>query len=240
MNAPLPTFSGRPLAKRIRVYLMHSCPIVCAGLGAMLAGQPGMDVSAPGRWPCADEPCVVIADYAAALRAAREGGGAQHERAVRLLVVTQNGKAGEVRHAVDSGVHGYLLQEADAGELVECVRLLASGCRYLGAAAGRSVANALGRPPLTRREADVLSVLSHGLPDKLIARELGIGVGTVKTHMKQLMHKFDVSTRTQVVLSAMEQGLLAGLQPQPQPMPRALFQSTSVITLSKPSRAILA
>jgi DNA-binding NarL/FixJ family response regulator len=238
VNAPLLPFSGRPLAKRIRVYLMHSCPIVCAGLGAMLAGQPGMDVSAPGRWPCADEPCVVIADYATALRAARECGGAHHERAVRLLVVTQNGKAGEVRHAVDSGVHGYLLQEADAGELVECVRLLGAGCRYLGAAAGRSVANALGRPPLTRRESDVLSVLSLGLPDKLIARELGIGVGTVKTHMKQLMHKFDVSTRTQVVLSAMEQGLLAGLQPQP--VPRALLQSTSVTTLSKPSRAILA
>lgn len=209
MNAPILPFAGRPAAHRIKVYLMHSSPIVRAGLGAMLAGVPDLEVSAPARWPCADEACVVIADYTSALRAARECGPAQGTRAMRLLVVSSQGKAGEVRHAVDSGVHGYLLQEADAGELLECVRLLGAGCRYLGAAASRSVANALQLPPLTRREADVLSILSRGHPDKLIARELGIGVGTVKTHMKQLMHKFDVSTRTQVVLSAMEQGLLA-------------------------------
>lgn len=210
MNAPVSLFTGRAAARRTTVYLMHSCPIVCAGLGAMLAGQPGLEVSAPAEWPCTDEACVVIADYASALRAARDCGGPDTERARRLLVVTQHGKEGEVRLAVDSGVHGYLLQEADAGELVECVRLLGMGCRYLGAAASRSVANALGRPPLTRREADVLSILSRGHPDKQIARELGIGVGTVKTHMKQLMQKFEVSTRTQVVLCAMEQGLLAG------------------------------
>jgi DNA-binding NarL/FixJ family response regulator len=211
MNAPILPFAGRPAAHRIKVYLMHSSPIVCAGLGAMLAGAPDLEVSAPARWPCADEACVVIADYTSALRAARECGqaSAQGTRAMRLLVVSSQGKAGEVRHAVDSGVHGYLLQEADAGELLECVRLLGMGCRYLGAAASRSVANALQLPPLTRREADVLSILSRGHPDKLIARELGIGVGTVKTHMKQLMQKFDVSTRTQVVLSAMEQGVLA-------------------------------
>lgn len=224
------------LLPRTRVYLMHSCPIVCAGLGAMLAGQPGLEVSAPSGWPCADEACVVITDYASALRSARDCGTARGERAMRLLVVTPLGKAGEVRHALDNGVHGYLLQEADAGELAECVRLLGMGCRYLGAGASRSVANALGRPPLTRREADVLSILAHGFPDKRIARELGIGVGTVKTHMKQLMNKFEVSTRTQVVLSAMEQGLLAGLQfARP-----SSSHSTSVMTLSSPSRAILA
>jgi DNA-binding NarL/FixJ family response regulator len=209
MNAPILPFAGRAAAHRIKVYLMHSSPIVCAGLGAMLAGVPDLEVSAPDRWPCADEACVVIADYASALRAALECAPAQGTRAMRLLVVSSQGKAAEVRHAVDSGVHGYLLQEADAGELLECVRLLGMGSRYLGAAASRRVAEALQLPPLTRREADVLSILSRGHPDKLIARELGIGVGTVKTHMKQLMQKFDVSTRTQVVLSAMEQGVLA-------------------------------
>ena len=211
MIASLPTFPGRVAARPTRVYLMHSCPIVAAGLGAMLAGQAGLEVSAPAQWPRADEACVVIADYAGALNALRGCAGSHSERAMRVLVVTPLGKEGEVRHAVDSGVHGYLLQAHDAGELLECVRLLAAGCRYLGAAASRSVANALGRPALTRRESDVLSVLSRGCPDKQIARELGIGVGTVKTHMKQLMQKFEASTRTQVVLSALEQGLVASV-----------------------------
>ena len=218
---------------RTRVCLMHRCPIVCAGLGALLAGEPGLEVGTPSEWPCADEACVVIADYASAL-AALHACGAAARRTMRVLVVTPHGKAGEIRHAIDSGVHGYLLQECDAGELLDCVRLLGMGRRHLGAGASRRLAEALGRPPLTRREADVLSILSRGFPDKRIARELGIGVGTVKTHMKQLMHKFDASSRTQVVLRAMEQGLLAGLQVRP------AFHSTSVTTLSSPSRAILA
>lgn len=209
MNAPLSPFFGRTAAQAIKVYVVHRCPIVCAGLAAMLAGEPGLDVSAPRHWPCDDEACVVIADYASALRALHECAPVQLERAMRLLVVSQQGRACEVQHAVYSGVHGYLLQQADAGELLECVHLLAMGCCYLGAAAGRSVAEARQLPPLTRREGDVLAVLARGHPDKQIARELGISLGTVKSHMKQLMHKFAVSTRTQVVLCAIEHGLLA-------------------------------
>ena len=55
--------------------------------------------------------------------------------------------------------------------------------------------------------ADVLQVLVCGNSDKTIARQLGIGVGTVKGHMKQLFHKLGVSTRTQVVIRAMDLGM---------------------------------
>ena len=191
----------KPITQRTRIYLVHSSPIVNAGLHAILADSPGLEIHPPGCQPGANEPCVLIADYDSALRIAQT-------YMVRLLVVTQEGKAAAIQKALDHGVHGYLMQDADADELLECVRLLALGQRYLGAAAGSSLASVMARQPLTPREADVLSVLSIGLPDKRIARELGISVGTVKTHMKQLMRKFEASSRTQVVLNAMAQGLL--------------------------------
>jgi DNA-binding NarL/FixJ family response regulator len=110
---------------------------------------------------------------------------------------------------MEGGVLGYLVQECSAEDVLAGVRAVAQGSRYLCAAARQGVVNSLGRQPLTPREEEVLHVLARGCPDKTIARELGIGLGTVKTHMKQLMHKLDAACRTQVVLAAFERGMLA-------------------------------
>lgn len=192
----------------VNVCLMHECPIVRAGLRAILSGQPGLEVSEPAQWPAAGHDGVVIAGYDSGMEAARHA-AEQGSRLPRVMVFTSHSREWQVRSAIESGVLGYLLQECEPRELVEGVRALALGRRYLCSAANLSVVNSLGRVPLTRREADVLQVLARGCPDKTIARELGIGLGTVKTHMKQLMQKFDAKGRTQIVLMALERGLLA-------------------------------
>lgn len=188
----------------VKVYLMHDCPIVRAGLSAILSGQEDLDVSAPAQWPAADEACVVIADYASVMQAARLKG-----KPARLMVFTPLRKECQVLRAMEHGVLGYLVQECPAEDVLAGVRAVAQGTRYLCAAARMGVVNSLGRQQLTPREEEVLHILARGCPDKTIARELGIGLGTVKTHMKQLMHKFDAACRTQVVLAAFERGLLA-------------------------------
>jgi DNA-binding NarL/FixJ family response regulator len=186
------------------IYLLHDCTIVRAGLRAILSGQPGLHVSASAQWPAADEDCVVIADYASVMQAAR-----LPERRTRLMVFTSLRKECQVLRAMEAGVLGYLVQECAADDVLAGVRAAAQGNRYLCAAAKQGVLNSLGRQQLTPREEEVLHVLARGCPDKTIARELGIGLGTVKTHMKQLMHKLDAACRTQVVLAAFERGLLA-------------------------------
>jgi DNA-binding NarL/FixJ family response regulator len=188
----------------VRVYLLHDCPIVRAGLSAILSGQPDLDVSAPAQWPAADEECVVIGDYAAVMQALR-----QKAYAMRPVVFTSLRKECQVLRAMEHGVLGYLVQECAPADVLAGVRAAAQGTRYLCAAARMGVVNSLGRQPLTPREEEVLQILARGCPDKTIARELGIGLGTVKTHMKQLMHKLDAACRTQVVLAAFERGMLA-------------------------------
>src|SRR5205085_4074433 len=82
------------------------------------------------------------------------------------------------------------------------------GIRYLSEAVSRSVAASLGRASLTERETDVLQLLAEGCCNKLIARRLGIGVGTVKTHVKGVMSKLDATARTHAVVVAAARGLI--------------------------------
>jgi len=178
--------------RAIHVHLMHQCPIVSAGLRAILSTQPDFLLSTDGHG--APPACVVIADYESGVSAAC---------GEPVLVLTYQVKAEAIRHAMERGVRGYVIQGCDASELIEAVRALSRGGCYLSPVAGRLQAEELQRAPLTRREAEVLQVLVRGSSDKVIAR----GLGTVKTHMKQLFRKLGVSTRTQVVIKAMDLGL---------------------------------
>lgn len=196
-------FPAEMTGKRtIQVHLMHKCPIVSAGLSAILSAQPDFLICAGPRATLPPVPaCVVIADYESGLTAARER---WHEP---VLALTNRARPGAIRHAMESGVRGYVIQGCDASEVIEAVRKLSRGDCYLSPMAGLLEAESRRCPSLTQREADVLQVLVRGSSDKVIARGLGIGVGTVKSHMKQLFQKLGVSTRTQAVIRAMDLGL---------------------------------
>lgn len=203
-----PTVGAAPA---LRIVLAHACPIVRAGLASLLSGQDGFLVSDDPAWQhCHGAACIVITDYASAMQAASAHPAPRTGQAPRLMVLTTRCKEGEVRQAVDAGVHGYVLQGCPVEELVQGVRRLAGGHFFLCTTAVRSLSDSFRRAELTPREADVLAVLAKGSADKLIARELGIGVGTVKHHLKRLLAKLDATTRTHAVVVAMERGLLRG------------------------------
>ena len=61
---------------------------------------------------------------------------------------------------------------------------------------------------LTERETDVLRLLAQGMANKEIARELGIGEKTVKTHVSSILAKLGLQSRTQAALHAMNAGLV--------------------------------
>jgi DNA-binding CsgD family transcriptional regulator len=65
------------------------------------------------------------------------------------------------------------------------------------------------RQMLTPREMEVLALLCEGLPNKLIERRLGIGAGTVKCHVANILSKLGVQSRLQAVIEAQRRGLFA-------------------------------
>ncbi|WUR15993.1 response regulator transcription factor [[Empedobacter] haloabium] len=197
------------------VHLMHRDPVMTAGLHALLAGCGEFLLTTRTGDPQGHAGAhVVVADYDTGLALARQAPQDRFGHAPRVLIVTQLDKEWEVRTAMDCGVHGYLLQGCSADELVRAVRQLGQGLRYLSEAVTRCVADSLSRETLTGRETDVLRLLAKGCCNKSIARELGIGVGTVKTHVKGLMSKLDATARTHAVVVATQRGLIdAGRRP---------------------------
>jgi DNA-binding NarL/FixJ family response regulator len=199
------------------VHIMHRDAVMTAGLHALLAAPAEFALTAHGRQPQGQSHAkVIVADYDTGLALARELPQDRFGQAARVLIVTQLDKEWEVRTAMDAGVHGYLLQSCAPDELVRAVRQLSQGMRYLSEAVTRCVADSLSRETLTGRETDVLHLLAKGCCNKSIARELGIGVGTVKTHVKGLMSKLDATARTHAVVVATQRGLIdAGRRPTP-------------------------
>ena len=188
---------------RVSVRIAHADPIVRAGLAALLGAHADMDISGDGT---AD---VIIVDHRGGLEHMRNNAHAHHsESQPKVLIVTQLEREWEVRTAMMAGVHGYLLQNADPEQLLTAVRSLSRGLRYLSSELSRCVADSFTRIGLTSRETDVLQLLAQGQCNKSIARELGIGVGTVKTHVKGLFDKLGATARTHAVVLATRRGLV--------------------------------
>ena len=190
------------------VHIIHTDPVMTAGLHAILADRQEWRVSTHPSQPEARQGArVLVADYDTGLALARQP---EHAGLCRpsVLIVTQLDKEWEVRLAMDAGVQGYVLQSCSQDELLEAVASLVQGQRYLSESVTRSVAASLSRETLTGRETDVLQLLAEGCCNKSIARRLGIGVGTVKTHVKGVMSKLDATARTHAVVVATQRGLI--------------------------------
>jgi len=206
--------------EKVTVLVAHADAIVSAGLAALLGASVDIDVRmlpAESGVTAAGNADVIILDHKAGMEHMRRVAAGHHGDAQsRVLIVTQLDREWEVRTAMMAGVHGYLLQNSPADQLLTAVRTLGRGMRYLSAELSRCVADSFTRIGLTSRETDVLQLLAQGQCNKSIARELGIGVGTVKTHVKGLFDKLGATARTHAVVLATRRGLV-GEYSQSQP-----------------------
>ena len=198
--------------KRVTVDVSYVDPIVAAGLRAALRTQADFDVEGPGsdKTHRPGPPPVVVADYAGglALVATFRATALASAPLPPVLVVTQQRKGWELRRALEVGVQGYVSIGCAIDELITAVRSLRAGQRHIEAAAARLLADSIGQEALTPREETVLRRVVEGLGNKAVARDLGIGVGTVKSHLRSIYGKLDATSRTEAVTVAERRGLL--------------------------------
>jgi DNA-binding NarL/FixJ family response regulator len=127
-----------------------------------------------------------------------------------ILVVAGGDDVAEALRIVGLGAAGYVPERSDMATLERALRLVLAGGIYvpeLARAAHGPPAAAPPAPdwdtlPLTPRQKDVLKLLTQGLSNKLIARELGVSVDTVKDHVAAVLKAMGVTSRTQAVLAA--------------------------------------
>ena len=196
----------------IRVLVVDDHPLFRAGLEALLATVPDVDVvgsvgdgAAALHAVAAEAPDVVLMDLnlpgTPGLEATRHIAAAHPETAVLVLTMVDDDDS--VLAALRVGARGYVLKGAAQEEVLAAIRTVATGGAVFGAGAAQRVLRS-GRsryaPDLTAREAEVLALVADGRSNPEIARELGLSLKTVQNHVSHVLTKMQVRDRTQAAL----------------------------------------
>ncbi len=137
----------------------------------------------------------------------------------RVIILTTFERDEYVFEALQAGASGFLLKNAPPEQLVEAVRLVASGEALLAPSVTRRVIEQFARRPveaetsarldsLTQREREVLVMLARGLSNSELAAHFIVSEGTIKTHVSSLLGKLGLRDRVQAVVLAYETGLV--------------------------------
>jgi two-component system NarL family response regulator len=126
----------------------------------------------------------------------------------RVLVFSSFARDEDVYRAVRAGALGYLQKAAPREELLQAVRTVARGKRFLPADMAQRLAERLGRPEPSARELEVLRLIAQGRGNKEIAAALKVSDETVKSHVSNIMQKLHAQDRAHAVTEAIRMGLI--------------------------------
>jgi two-component system, NarL family, response regulator NreC len=208
------------MAEGISIVLADDHTVVRRALRLLLEEEPGFEVVAEAedaegaiRYLRGHKPDVLILDLNMPGRPSLEAIGEMREVSpqTKIVVLTMQKEPAFARQALQQGVLGYVLKEAADDELVQAVRSAAAGETYLQPALGAKLAaepekSAAG--DLSERETDVLRLIALGHTNAEIAEKLYISVRTVETHRAHIQQKLGVSSRAELVQSALSRGLV--------------------------------
>jgi DNA-binding NarL/FixJ family response regulator len=138
---------------------------------------------------------------------------------IQVIFLTGYADLDVMTRAAATGASGFMPKEVSFAEVLRAVRYASSGgmlvqaetlAALLDRVRGKREADGSGRPRLTQRESEVLILMGAGLDPMSIARRLGIGLSTVRTHVKNVLAKLDVHSQLEAVVRAARMGLLPG------------------------------
>jgi two-component system, NarL family, response regulator NreC len=207
----------------IRVLVVDDHAVVRSGLKLLLAAEDDLEVV--GDAGTADQavtraellkPDVVVLDVVMPGRSGIEATPEILRRApeTKVLVLSMQDDPRYVEEAFGAGASGYVLKEAADAEVVQAVREVAAGRRYVNPQLGARLATTAARErakeddPLSDREREVMRLLALGHTNQEIAKLLFVSVRTAESHRAHIMRKLDLSTRAELVRHALAHGLL--------------------------------
>ncbi|HKD59507.1 MAG TPA: response regulator transcription factor [Terracidiphilus sp.] len=126
----------------------------------------------------------------------------------RFIVLTTYEGDEDIHQAMEAGASGYLVKGLPLEMLVNAVRKVYAGGRYLPPPMSQALSERTPDTSLSARERQVLELVARGKSNKEIAAQLGITPGTVKCHISVILTRLDASDRTQAVMTALHRGLV--------------------------------
>jgi DNA-binding NarL/FixJ family response regulator len=226
--------NARAAASRIRVMIVDDHPLFRAGLHRVLELEPDLEIvgEATNGQEALDKarklkPQVILMDVNLpnlnGLQVTRELTASNEDIAVIILTAYHDDE--QMLHAIRAGGSAYFPKDVDPKELIRAIHQVREGKYVLNDAvlAKPQVANWLIHQftqtplaatddaelvfhPLSAREMEILTHITHGKSNKEIARQLGISCQTVKNHMTSILRKLAVNDRTQAAVYALKRG----------------------------------
>ena len=126
----------------------------------------------------------------------------------KVMILTTFGTADGISHALDAGARGAVMKNVEFTELVDAIRAVAAGERYVSPEIKRIIEADPPIPALSPRQAEILSSLVKGMSNVDISSQLGISIDMVKEHTTSLFAKLGVANRTEAVAIAMRKRLI--------------------------------
>ncbi|MGA7858320.1 MAG: response regulator transcription factor [Terracidiphilus sp.] len=126
----------------------------------------------------------------------------------RILIVTSYQTEEEIFQVLKAGALGYILKDMGREMLMEAIRAVNSGSRWVSPMIQAQFSDRVLRQPLTTRELEVLRLLARGLTNREIANVYSISASTVKNHVNSLLAKLEVADRTEAVSFCLARGIV--------------------------------
>lgn len=201
----------------VTIVLVDDHPVVRDGLNAMLSAEPDLKIVGEAGTGAealtmvkALRPSVVVMDLLLP-----DIGGDEVIRQVcsgssdiNFIVLTTVAGDEEIYRALEAGARGYLFKDMARKELIQAIRAVHRGQRYIPALVGSKIAENLPRTDLTSREIQVLELVAAGLRNKEIAHRIQVSEATVNAHVKHVLQKLHASDRTHAVTKALKRGII--------------------------------
>lgn len=130
------------------------------------------------------------------------------EKHARVLVLADTAGDAEISKALKRGALGYICKDISPDELIKALRTVAAGKKYIPSDIAEILSENFGSEELTATETRVLQQIVAGKSNKEIAYDLNISENTVKTHVKNVFEKLQVSDRTSAATLAIRRGLV--------------------------------
>jgi two-component system NarL family response regulator len=204
-------------ADLIRVLVVDDHPVVCRGLTAIIQADEGMLVVGQAsdglhavRMFREHKPDITLMDLRMPLMSGVEAIRAIHTEfpTARFIVLTTYHGDEDIHRALKAGAQAYLLKGMSDSELLEAIRNVHSGLRYLPQPVLESLASRPPKSDLSERELQILHLIVKGMSNKRIGVSLGITEATVKWHVNMILSRLNVTDRTQAAVTALNRGIV--------------------------------
>ena len=125
-----------------------------------------------------------------------------------IIVLTTFDHDEDIYAGLRAGAKAYLLKDVQPEELFRCIRAVHAGEAYLQPKVAAKLAQRVQEEPLTEREVQILKLLAEGMSNRTIGQFLFISESTVKSHLKTLFVKLDVTSRAEAIALAARRGFV--------------------------------